>query len=261
MIVAHRGASRDAPENTIPAFNLAWEQGADAIEGDFHLTQDGRIVCIHNKDTERVAGRKLVVQNSTLGDLRRLDVGSYRGKKCRGTAIPTIAEVFGTIPGHKKVYVEIKCGIEIIPALLKQIDESQLKSEQIVMISFNQNVIRELKNKAPQYKAFWLYSFKKENTGKTTPSLETVMNALAITKADGLSSNPSIPGDVIDAIAQKGCEWHVWTVDDPKTARGMKALGALSITSNVPGYLRETLAEQTECGRRQAAAPGPRRQR
>lgn len=50
LIVAHRGASEDAPENTLPAFELAWEQGADAIEGDFHLTADGHVICLHDKD-------------------------------------------------------------------------------------------------------------------------------------------------------------------------------------------------------------------
>ena len=54
FLVAHRGASHDAPENTLPAFELAWKQGADAIEGDFHLTSDGKIVCIHDFDTKRV---------------------------------------------------------------------------------------------------------------------------------------------------------------------------------------------------------------
>lgn len=53
IIVAHRGASKAAPENTLKAFHLAWEQGADAIEGDFHLTKDGKIVCIHDGNTKR----------------------------------------------------------------------------------------------------------------------------------------------------------------------------------------------------------------
>ena len=77
MIVAHRGASRDAPENTIPAFKLAWEQGADAIEGDFHLTKDGNIVCIHDGNTENVSNTNLVVRESTLAELRKLDVGAH----------------------------------------------------------------------------------------------------------------------------------------------------------------------------------------
>ena len=102
-IVAHRGSSRIAPENTLPAFELAWEEGADAIEGDFHLTRDGHIVCIHDDDTKRVAGKSVLIRDSTLDELRKLDVGLYRGEKYKEAFIPTIEEVFSTIPAGKKI--------------------------------------------------------------------------------------------------------------------------------------------------------------
>ena len=79
FLVAHRGASKDAPENTLPAFELAWKQGADAIEGDFYLTKDGKIVCFHDGDTKKITGKKLVVKDSTLAELQALDVGEWRG--------------------------------------------------------------------------------------------------------------------------------------------------------------------------------------
>ncbi len=244
MIVAHRGASRDAPENTIPAFRLAWTQGADAIEGDFHLTQDGQIVCIHDRNTKKVAGRNLIVSQSTLGELRKLDVGAYRGKQFTGTVIPTIAEVFSTIPKQKTIYIEIKCGIEIIPALLREIGTSRLKKEQIVVISFNTKVIQALKVKAPQYKAFWLSGLKKGKSGKISPSLETVLTTLKQIKADGFSSaKNSVDEGFINGIKDKGYEYHVWTVDDVKTARRFKRWGAMSITTNVPGHIRKNLIE------------------
>ncbi|MFM1902441.1 MAG: hypothetical protein RLZZ440_341, partial [Planctomycetota bacterium] len=75
LITAHRGASYDAPENTLAAFRLAWEQGADAIEADFRLTSDGQIVCVHDADTERVAGVRHVVAETPLAELRALDAG------------------------------------------------------------------------------------------------------------------------------------------------------------------------------------------
>ncbi|MDA1056051.1 MAG: glycerophosphodiester phosphodiesterase family protein, partial [Planctomycetota bacterium] len=79
LIIAHRGGSHDAPENTLAAFRLAFEQGADGIEGDFYLTRDNRIVCIHDADTKRVADKTLVVAESSLAELKRLDVGSWKG--------------------------------------------------------------------------------------------------------------------------------------------------------------------------------------
>jgi len=244
MIVAHRGASKEAPENTIPAFKLAWEQGADAIEGDFLLTQDGKIVCIHDKTTKRTAGKELVVKDSRLDELKTLDVGAYRGEEFSGTAIPTIADVFATVPEGKKIYIEIKCGGEILPALLDEIKKSGLKDEQIVVICFNKEVIQKLKTLAPQYEAFWLCSFKKQKTGEVTPSAETVLNTLTLIQADGLSSNTAVPESLIETVRKNGYQWHVWTVDDPETAIRMKALGAKSITSNVPRAIRENRVEQ-----------------
>jgi glycerophosphoryl diester phosphodiesterase len=238
LIVAHRGASRDAPENTIPAFQLAWEQGADAIEGDFHLSKDGEIVCFHDADTKRVAGTQLVVRQSTLAELKQLDVGATHGVAFNGTRIPTIAEVFATIPQGKKIFIEVKCGAEIIPTLLNEIDQSGLTQEQIVVISFNKQVIQQLKIKAPQYKASWLCSFNKQETGEITPALATVLKTLKQIQADGLSSNTAVPASVIEAVSQQGYEWHVWTINDLKTARRMQALGVLSITTDVPGTMR-----------------------
>lgn len=238
LIVAHRGASRDAPENTIPAFQLAWEQGADAIEGDFHLSKDGEIVCFHDADTKRVAGTQLVVRQSTLAELKQLDVGATHGVAFNGTRIPTIAEVFATIPQGKKIFIEVKCGAEIIPTLLNEIDQSGLTQEQIVVISFNKQVIQQLKIKAPQYKASWLCSFNKQETGEITPALATVLKTLKQIQADGLSSNTALPASVIEAVSQQGYEWHVWTINDLNTARRMQALGVLSITTDVPGSMR-----------------------
>ncbi len=243
MIVAHRGASREAPENTIPAFTLAWEQGADAIEGDFHLTADGHIVCIHDKDTKRVAGKNLVVAKSSLADLRKLDVGAYRGEKYKGTVIPTIAEVFATIPAGRKIYMEVKSNESIIPDLLREIGKSGLRQEQVAVISFHTKVIGALKARAPQCRAMWLSGFKKDRSGKITPSLETVLKTLKRVKADGLSSAKDVvTQDIIKGVMDKGYEYHVWTVDDVKTARRFKAWGAKSITTNVPGRIRKGLS-------------------
>jgi glycerophosphoryl diester phosphodiesterase len=241
LIVAHRGASRDAPGNTLPAFELAWEQGADAIEGDFLLTKDGQIVCIHDKSTERLADRKLIVKESTLGQLQELDVGLGKGKKFKGAKIPTIAEVFATIPAGKKIFIEIKCGKEIIPPLLEAIKKSELKDEQVTMICFNAEVVRTFKTKASRHKVYWLSQFKRNKEGNWSPSIETVLQTLNSTKADGLDSHHSIPEEMAKRIQQEGFEWHAWTVNDLGTAKRLKELGVKSITTDVPGYLKKGL--------------------
>jgi len=108
-IVGHRGASYDAPENTLPSVRLGFEQGADAVEVDVFATSDGRIVAIHDADTERVAGVKLDVAKSTLAELKQLDVGAWKGERWVGTRIPTLEEVLELVPEGRRLLIEVKC--------------------------------------------------------------------------------------------------------------------------------------------------------
>lgn len=240
-IVAHRGASHDAPENTLPAFELAWKQNADAIEGDFHLTSDGAILCIHDFDTKRVSGVKRVVKDSTLAELRKLDAGAWFDPKWKGTVLPTFAEVAATVPAGRKFYIEVKCGPEIVPVLLRELVASGLDIDQVVVISFQAPVIREIKKQAPGFKAFWLSSFDKSSP--LDPSAVSVLNTLQDIKADGFSSKADsrIDEKFLQPILSAGFGYHCWTVDDPKVARRFHGLGAQSITTNRPAFLREAL--------------------
>ncbi len=113
VIVGHRGASFDAPENTIAAFKLAWEQQADGIEGDFYITKDKQVVCIHDADTKRTAGKKLVVAESTLTELRELEYGKWKDAKFAGEPIPTFEEVLKVVPSGKLFVIELKVGPDI----------------------------------------------------------------------------------------------------------------------------------------------------
>jgi glycerophosphoryl diester phosphodiesterase len=242
VLVAHRGASHDAPENTLPAFHLAWEQGADAIEGDFHLTSDQKIICIHDKDTARVTGKKLIVARSTLAELRALDAGAWFSPRYAGTRLPTFAEVAATVPPGKRFFIEIKCGPEIVPVLLPELKASGLANEQIVVISFQAPVIAELKKQSPATKAYWLSSFGKDPP--LSPSAEKVIATCKANRADGFSSkaDPRVDGTFVAAIRAAGLEYHCWTVDDPTVARRFLELGAATITTNRPAFLRQAMA-------------------
>jgi glycerophosphoryl diester phosphodiesterase len=245
MVVAHRGASGEAPENTIPAFNLAWKQGADAIEGDFHLTKDGQVVCIHDGNTKKVAGENLVVKNTTLAELKKLDVGFKKGAAFKGTSIPTIEEVFETIPAKKKIYIEIKCGLEIIPPLLREISKSQLKKEQVIFICFDAKVIQAVKMRAPHFKAYWLFNVKRNQDGTFTPSLEEALTTLRKVKADGMSSSRAgINDDFIAKLQMAGFEHHVWTVNETEIAQWFMDRGTRSVTTDFPGKIKGALKEK-----------------
>ncbi len=251
LIVAHRGASHDAPENTIPAFELALEQGADALEGDFFITADNEIVCFHDRTTGRVAGTDLVVEESTLEELRQLDVGSWKGDEWEGTGIPTIAEVFELVPPGIKIFLDIKSGPEILPRLYEEIDKSGLKDEQVVLIAFNAEVVRHFKEARPQHKAFWLSGLQHDDQGNVVPSPATALETLDRIGADGFSSHHGlITPEYIDKILDAGYEYHVWTVNDPARAHELAGYGAMSITTDVPLEIREYFEKMETLSRR-----------
>lgn len=123
-IVAHRGASFDAPENTLAAFQLAWSKEQMRSREISYLTQDQQIVCIHDKHTERVAPAQstLQVASSTIEQLKSLDVGVWKDPKYQGERIPTLSEVLKIVPAGKRIFVEVKCGPEILPELKSCLD-------------------------------------------------------------------------------------------------------------------------------------------
>ncbi|MBN1852902.1 MAG: glycerophosphodiester phosphodiesterase [Pirellulales bacterium] len=247
-IIAHRGASYDAPENTLAAFHLAWKQGADGIEGDFYLSSDGRIVCIHDKDTERVAGTKLIVSKTPFAKLRALDVGAWKGEKWRGEKIPTLKEVIETIPEDKQFFIELKTGPEIVEPLAKELESSPLQTEQIVLISFNEKTIAACKKRLPHLKTLWVTGFKNEQedgSGLWSPGIEEVIQTTRQSQADGLDAQSEMrhfDARFISQLEASGItEFGVWTVDDPKIARFYQKLGASAITTNRPNWIRQHL--------------------
>jgi glycerophosphoryl diester phosphodiesterase len=245
FLVAHRGASHDAPENTLPAFELAWRQGADAIEGDFRLTADGKIVCMHDADTARTAGgRKLKVAETPLAELRRLDVGRWKGEQWKGTPPPTLAEVLATVPPGKKVYLEVKCGPEIVPALARDLTDSGLAAEQFVIISFQAAVIRAVKDAALPGKAYWLSALPEAEHRPPAELVPELLRTLRDCRADGLGVKAlaTLGADFVRPLREAGIGFHAWTIDDPVEAARLLELGFASITTNRPGLVREGLS-------------------
>jgi|TARA_B110000438_G_scaffold35715_1_gene35464 glycerophosphoryl diester phosphodiesterase len=230
MIIAHRGISFDLPENSLSAFNASWAVGVDGIEGDFHLTRDGSIVCIHDDNTSRVCNKNLVICNSTLQELKELNL-QCEGKNHLNIKIPTLTEVLKTVPSGKKIFVEIKCGVEILSPLIKELSRSKINSNQVVIISFDRQVVKELKEMAPEYKALLLYSYEE---GREVSSL---INEMFDIKADGIGTDNELSKEFVEKVIISGLEYHSWTIDNADTANQLISWGSNSITTNEPELL------------------------
>ena len=235
VIIGHRGASFKAPENTLASVNLAWKLDAEAAEIDVYLSKDNKIMVIHDKDTKRTAGEKLIVKESMASDLRKLDVGSFKSPDYKGEKIPFLSEVIETIPEGKKLIVEVKCGTEILPFLKESFRESG-KIEQLVIISFDFDVVAGAKKIMPEVPAYWLhFNLTGEYSAKW---IEKAKEA----DLDGLNFRyKGISKEFIKSVHDANMEIYAWTVDDPEEAAKLSGFGIDGITTNRPLWLRKEL--------------------
>jgi glycerophosphoryl diester phosphodiesterase len=244
-IVGHRGASGDAPENTLAAVNLGWMQQADAVEIDVRLTGDGRIVAFHDASTLRISGEDHEVARTAWSELCRLDAGRWKGECWAGERIPLLEEVLSTVPPGKRLYVEIKCGTEIVPEMLR-ILEAPLAGERIVLISFGLEVLTELKRRCPEVLALQVVKLAKspQNANEATPGLEERLEPARNAGLNGFDIGATLLLEpaVAQRLLAEGFQLCTWTVNDANEARRLQSMGVGAVTTDYPGRLRQELA-------------------
>lgn len=151
--IAHRGASGHAPENTMAAFRLALEQGADAVELDLHQTADGHLVVLHDFSLKRTTGDPRPVRQVRLSEIRKLDAGLWWGKEYRGEHIPTLVEVLELIRGRIAVHIELKKGAPFYPTIedrLIDLIEQRKAHPWVTVSSFDEKALEALRHRDPK---------------------------------------------------------------------------------------------------------------
>ena len=227
MVVAHRGASHYAPENTVVAAKLAWEQNADAVEVDVHLSLDSQVVVMHDYNTERTCGKKFVIKETDSDTLKTLEAGSFKDEKFKGEPVPLLAEIIETVPANKLLFIEIKSEKVIVPILKEQFGNDP-KKDQFVFIAFDYETIVDTKKAFPDNKAYWLSSNLKEDAN-------IVLQRVKDDGLDGVDLNKSIiTPELIKVAESKGLEVHCWTVNSMKKAKKLNDIGVKGITTNKP---------------------------
>jgi len=240
-VIAHRGASHLAPENTLASINLAWEHGADIVEVDVHLTKDRRIVAMHDSTTGRPSGTDLEIATPHSRRLRRLDVGSHKHEDFAGETVPFLEEVLDTIPPDRRLFIEIKCGPEILPVLDEVLTQSG-KRLQVALIGFDIETMKVAKEILPDVPAHWLCDKK----AWWPPG-----NLAKKAKAHGLDGVnvhwSAVTWRLARAVRRARLKLYAWTVDTGDDASRLHALGVDGITTNRPGWLRKHfLARRTK---------------
>ncbi|WP_268223323.1 glycerophosphodiester phosphodiesterase [Sinomicrobium oceani] len=227
-IIAHRGASARAPENTLAAVKLGFALGADAVEIDIHRSADNKLMVIHDHTSERTTGVNYTVSGTKARNLRKLDAGSWKGEQFKGERIPFLKEVIRAVPREKTLVIELKTGPEVLPFLEKDIRKYG-KGKNLVLISFYERTIVAAKAVFPDIPAYWLIG----NLSTHTP--ETLIALAKKNNLDGLNMNYRlISAAIAEKVHHSGLKLLAYTVNDPEEAKKLKLLKVDAITTDIP---------------------------
>ena len=232
LVIAHRGASGELPENTLPAYELALAQGSDMIEIDLHTTRDGAIVITHDEDLEGLGGRGEVA-DATLEEIRRLDAGG-------GAAVPTLEEVLDAFGGRIPFNLELKRGSQgEYPGLEAAAVEEVVRRgllEQTLFSSFFDPVLETLREVSPEARIALLVSPRFPHG-----AIERAQRV----GAEALNPERSVVSrELVESAHGAGLAVYVFTVDDPEDMLRMLDLGVDGLFTNHPRRMRALLASR-----------------
>jgi len=239
LVIAHRGASGHAPENTMAAFRKAVAMGATFIETDLQMSRDAHLVAIHDTTVDRTTNGQGIVHDMTLSELRRLDAGSWFGSEFMGERIPTLEELLAFSKKNDVVfYLEIKpqgsWGGE--HALIGALRESG-EIPRAVVISFDPSVVLKLRKIEPTLMTGLLYD------GQIGKPLDTAIEVGA--------RQVAVRGDLVtpallSAARKKDLQVVCWTVNNSAHMRALMAAGVDGIMSDYPDRLVAAVKHETE---------------
>jgi len=245
-IVAHRGASSEAPENTLAAIELAWEQDDEAVEVDIHQTRDGHLVIMHDADTARTTGVGMKIAEKTLEEIRRLDAGRWKGAEYAGEKVPTLEEVLDSGGGHRRFFLEIKSRGVSLAKVEQAILNADLTSNRVVWMSFIEGVVREARKFAGGSPVLWLVEgpLRQQKIGSGITSVEELIRRAREYGADGIGISKDWEVDAAFAatVRKAGLKLYVWTVNDPRLARELVEAGVNGFISDCAWSVRGQLA-------------------
>jgi len=239
-IIAHRGASHDAPENTLAAARLAWAQGADALECDVRLTADGRIAVMHDADLQRVAGAAATVRSLRWAELQEHDVGAWKHPRFEGERVPDLAALVATVPEDRRIFIEVKDGPATMARVAEGWEQRAGPKPRVVIITFDFAVATAAKARLPSCEVAWIV----DAPAKTSLPLEALIEKCRTAGLDALDLERSWSpaGEVVSRVHAAQLKLYVWTVDDAAEARRWRDAGVDGITTNRSAWLRAQLA-------------------
>ncbi|TDF96241.1 glycerophosphodiester phosphodiesterase [Paenibacillus piri] len=235
LVIGHRGAAGEAPENTLVSFRLAIRQGADALELDIHESAEGELVVCHDETVNRTTNGSGRIADLSAEELKRLDAGSWFGPQFGSEQLPLLQEVFALVPPAVMINVEIKCPYSArLEQRLLELLRHYGRLDSVVVSSFDHKTLIKLKRKEPALRIGLLYS----------ANVASHRQLAAITGEDVYSLHPQYKlidaDDVADAV-RSGLQVYPFTINKENDLRQALAAGVSGIITDFPGRLRELM--------------------
>jgi glycerophosphoryl diester phosphodiesterase len=241
LVIAHRGDSKVAPENTLPAFESAVKAGADLVELDYYHSADGVPVVFHDADLDRATnalrlwgGEKIKLTSKSLAELKQLDAGSWFEPRFAGTRIPTLDEALDTIQAGSMTLIERKGGE---PATCIELLKQKKLLDQVVVQAFDWDYLTGCHQIAPELVLAALGD-KEFTPDKLDQIAKTGVRVVGW-------EDKFTTGESIAAIHARGWKAWVWTVDDPKRIEQFVQAKIDGIITNRPALARRTISATT----------------
>jgi glycerophosphoryl diester phosphodiesterase len=228
-VIGHRGASGEAPENTVAAFHRAVELGVDAVELDVHLSADGVPVVIHDPILERTTDGRGPVGEQPLAALRRLDAGRWFGEPFAGERIPTLEEALEVLRDGR-VIIEIKNGPIYYPGIAPRVASvaRACGHPRLTVSSFDHPVLLEVRRAAPELETAVLFAAR-----PVDPARLAADAGARVLHPQWAFATP----DLVAAGHAAGLRVEAWTVDDPLHMCLVLRAGVDGIMTNHPARL------------------------
>lgn len=241
-VIAHRGAREKAPQNTIPAFQLAIEMGADGFENDVHLTKDGFLVVCHNHTIDETSNGTGAISDYTLEELRKFDFGSYFSEEYAGTKIPTLDEFLDLCGGLKVINIEIKTprekGTNIVRKTIQKVKEFGL-FDNLIISCFTPDILIECKEIEPKTKTGILYN---PNVSFIDEISEDYVGFAKKIKADALHPNiVFVDDEYVSNCHKAGLIVNPWTVNKPYVIESVRDCDCDGVITDVPDLARSII--------------------
>lgn len=253
LIIAHRGASALAPENTLAAFTKAIEVGADGIEFDVRLTKDKTVVVFHDDDLLRIGEAENSIADLNYEDLQNFDIGSWFNKlnpkvqnpDFAAERIPTLERTLEFLNDYRGViYIELKCRKKDVEVLSKEVCRIIEKSKlfpQIIVKSFNLDALPIIKKHCPKIKTAALFTLKVLTLLRKEKRLINIAKDLGV---DFLSLHFSLATkNLMRKAAKQNLNVAIWTVENPRWVKRAVKLGISHVITNNPAELLAKLRE------------------